>query len=59
VRESKDVMSFALRALIEIALTHDYGVMQVHTLPAIARFLQREHGFIMDGNRVQLIRGLR
>jgi hypothetical protein len=56
--ESKEIFSLMLMTLEEIARTHDYGFMRVNTLPPIARVLERNHGFIRDGERVQLFKGL-
>ena len=44
VVEARDALTALLAALEAVALTHDYGVMVCHTMPAIARYL-RGKGF--------------
>lgn len=45
-----------LEALEAIAKAHDYGVIIAHTLPPIARHLQRQHGFEHTGARLQCVK---
>ncbi len=49
IKKSAAAFDVLVRILTEIAKTHDYHVMIANTMPGIARFLERNHGFTNRG----------
>ena len=50
VTDSKMAMKHAIRGLENVCRSMDYKFLVVHTLPGIARVLERDFGFTRDGS---------